>query len=235
MIGNLANAFAIILGSLIGVFLKDRFKESYKDTIMNGIGLAVLVIGISGAIKTENMLLVVASLVIGSILGEWLRIENKLESLGKFIENKVGKGTSNISNGFVTASLIYCVGAMAIVGSLESGLTGNNGTLFVKAILDGVTAIIFASTLGIGVAFSAASVFAYQGIITLTANIMKVFLSDPVIVEMSAVGGILIMGIGVNLLGIKKVRIGNMLPAIFIPIIYFAAIILLRRIISYLL
>lgn len=230
MIGNLANAFAIIIGSLLGVLLKDRFKESYKDTIMNGIGLAVLVIGISSAIKTENMLLVVASLVIGSILGEWLRIEDKLESFGKFIENKVGKGTSNISNGFVTASLIYCVGAMAIVGSLKSGLTGNNDTLFVKAILDGVTSIIFASTLGIGVAFSAVSVLAYQGLITLTANIMKVFLTDPVIVEMSAVGGVLIMGIGVNLLGLKKIKIGNMLLAIFIPIVYFAVSILLGKV-----
>lgn len=231
MIGNLANAFAIILGSLMGVFLKDRFKESYKETIMNGIGLAVLVIGISGAIKTQNMLLVVISLVIGSILGEWSRIEDKLEFIGKLVESKVGQGTSNISNGFVTASLIYCVGAMAIVGSLESGLTGNNETLFIKAILDGVTAIIFASTLGIGVAFSSVSVFAYQGLITLTANTMKIFLTDPVIIEMSAVGGVLIMAIGINLLGIKKIRIGNMLPAIFIPIIYFIATILLSRII----
>ena len=230
MIGNLANAFAIILGSLLGVFLKDRFKERYKDTIMNGIGLAVLVIGISGAIKTENMLLLVASLVIGSILGEWLRIEDKLESLGKFIENKVGKETSNISNGFVTASLIYCVGAMAITGALESGLTGNNDILFVKAILDGTTAIIFASTLGIGVAFSSISVFAYQGIITLTASIVEVFLTDPVKIEMSAVGGVLIMGIGINLLGIKKIKIGNMLLSIFIPTIYFAVSILLGKV-----
>ncbi len=231
MLGNFANAFAIIIGSFIGVFLKDRFKESYKDIIMSSIGLAVLVIGISGAIKTENMLLVVISLVIGSILGEWFKIENKLENIGKFIEGKVGSGTSNISNGFVTASLIYCVGAMAIVGALESGLTGNNQTLFVKAILDGVTSIIFSSTLGIGVAFSSISVLVYQGLITLTANTMKIFLTDPVITEMSAVGGVLIMGIGVNLLGLKKIKIGNMLPAIFIPIIYYIFSLMLGRII----
>lgn len=231
MIGNIANAFAIIVGSFIGLFLKERFKDNYKDIIMNSIGLAILVIGISSAIETQNMLLVVISLVIGSVLGEWLRIEVKLESLGKFIENKVGKGTSNISNGFVTASLVYCVGAMAIVGSLESGLTGNNQTLFVKSILDGVTAIIFASTLGIGVAFSSVSVFLYQGFITLTASIMEIFLTDLVIKEMSAVGGVLIMGIGVNLLGIKKIKIGNMLPSIFIPIIYFVVTILLDSII----
>lgn len=231
MLGNLANAFAIIIGSLIGVFLKDRFKESYKDIIMSSIGLAVLVIGISGAIKTENMLLVVISLVIGSILGEWFKIEDKLESIGKFIEGKVGSGGSNISNGFVTASLIYCVGAMAIVGALESGLTGNNQTLIVKAILDGVTSIIFSSTLGIGVAFSSLSVLAYQGLITLTANTMKIFLTDPVITEMSAVGGVLIMGIGVNLLGLKKIKIGNMLPAIFIPIIYYIFSLMIGKII----
>ncbi|SDZ30360.1 hypothetical protein SAMN05660462_02608 [Proteiniborus ethanoligenes] len=229
MIGNLANAFAIILGSIIGIFLKDRFKENYKDIIMNGIGLSVLVIGISGAIKTENMLLVVISLVVGSIIGEWLKIENKLQNIGNIIESKVGAGTSNISNGFVTASLIYCVGAMAIVGALESGLTGNNQTLFIKSILDGVTSIIFASTLGIGVAFSSLSVLVYQGLITLTANTMKIFLTEGVITEMSAVGGILIMGIGINLLGLKKIKIGNMLPSIFIPIIYFIFTLVINR------
>lgn len=221
MIGNFANAFAIVIGSLIGVFLKERFKENYKDTIMNGIGLAVIVIGITGAIKTENVLLVVISLVLGSILGEWFKLEDKLEGLGKMIESKLASGKSNISNGFVTASLIYCVGAMAIVGSLESGLTGNNQTLFVKAILDGVTSIIFASTLGIGVAFSSMSVLVYQGLITLMADTIKIFLTDALITEMSAVGGVIIIGIGINLLGLKKIRIGNMLPAIFIPIIYF--------------
>lgn len=220
MIGNLANAFAIILGSIIGIFLKDRFKENYKDIIMNGIGLSVLVIGISGAIKTENMLLVVISLVVGSIIGEWLKIENKLQNIGNIIESKVGAGTSNISNGFVTASLIYCVGAMAIVGALESGLTGNNQTLFIKSILDGVTSIIFASTLGIGVAFSSLSVLVYQGLITLTANTMKIFLTEGVITEMSAVGGILIMGIGINLLGLKKIKIGNMLPSQYLFLLY---------------
>ncbi|WP_429085077.1 DUF554 domain-containing protein [Brassicibacter mesophilus] len=221
VLGTVVNVITIITGSLVGVFLKNRFKENYRNTIMNGLGMIVIIIGLMSALKTEDILLVIMSVVIGSIIGEWIRIEDRLENLGNMLERKAGQGSSNFSKGFVTASLIYCVGAMAIVGSLESGLTGNHQTLFAKSIIDGVSSIIFSSTLGIGVAFSAVSVFVYQGIITLSASFAKEFLIESVIREMAAVGGILIIGIGINILEIKRIKIGNMLPAIFIPLLYF--------------
>lgn len=224
MLGTVVNAGAVILGALLGIFVKKGIKESYKDTIMNGIGLSVLLIGIMGGIKANNIILVIASIVIGSIIGEALDIDMRLDNLGLKMEKRFGKGDSNFSKGFVTASLVYCIGAMAIVGSLESGLTGNHETLFAKSILDGITAILFASSLGIGVAFSALPIFIYQGTITLLANIIKDLLTSQAVEEMSAVGGVLILAIGINLLGIKKIKVANMLPAVFIPLVYYTII-----------
>lgn len=228
MLGTIVNSLAIIVGGILGVGLKNGIKEEYKHTIMDGIGLAVLIIGIMGGIKSDNIILVIASIVAGSLIGEAVGIEKKLDNLGSNLEKRFGKGDSNFSKAFVTASLIYCVGAMAIVGSLESGLLNNHETLFAKSILDGISAIIFASTLGIGVAFSALPVFIYQGSITLLANLVKDLLTPEVINEMSSVGGILIMAIGINILGIKKIKVGNMLPAVFIPIFYYLILNLLN-------
>lgn len=221
MLGTIVNSLAIIAGALLGIVLKKGIKDEYKTTIMDGIGLTVIIIGIMGGIKSENIILVIASIVIGSLIGEIIGIENKLDQLGDKLQKSFGGRDSNFSKGFVTASLVYCVGAMAIVGSLESGIQGNHQTLFAKSILDGISAIIFSSTLGIGVAFSALPVFIYQGTITLLANSVKDLLTPEVINEMSAVGGILITAIGINILEIKKIKVGNMLPGIFIPIIYY--------------
>lgn len=220
MLGTVVNAIAIIIGGLIGTFIRNGLKENYKKTLMNGVGLTVIIIGIMGAIKSENMILIIISIVLGSIIGEAIGIERKLDSMGNSLEEKLGQGNSNLSKGFVTASLVYCVGAMAIVGSLESGLLGNHDTLFAKSVLDGISSIIFASTLGIGVVFSSIPVFIYQGIIILLASSLRNLLTPDVILEMSAVGGILIMGIGINILEIKKIEVGNMSPSIFIPLIY---------------
>lgn len=220
MLGTVVNAIAIIIGGLIGTFIRNGLKEDYKKTLMNGVGLTVIIIGIMGAIKSENMILIIISIVLGSIIGEAIGIERKLDSMGNSLEEKLGQGNSNLSKGFVTASLVYCVGAMAIVGSLESGLLGNHDTLFAKSVLDGISSIIFASTLGIGVVFSSILVFIYQGIIILLASSLRNLLTPDVILEMSAVGGILIMGIGINILEIKKIEVGNMSPSIFIPLIY---------------
>lgn len=222
MLGTIVNVIAIILGTLLGIFIKKGIKEKYKSTIIDGIGLSVAIIGITGAVETNNIILVIGSIVVGSIIGELIDIDLKLENLGDRLEEKFGNGDSNFSKGFVTASLVFVIGAMAIVGSLESGLSGNHETLFAKSILDGVMSVIFASTLGIGVAFSVFPVFIYQGAITLLANSVKDILTPEVITEMSAVGGILILAIGINILGIKKIKVANMLPAIFIPIIYLA-------------
>ena len=221
MLGTIVNALAIIAGGVLGVFLRKGIPDGYKATIMNGLGLSVFIIGLSGALGGEDILLMISSVVIGTIIGEAVKIEYGLERLGLWIENKVGAKEGGIAKGFVTASLIFCIGAMAIMGALESGLTGNHEILFAKSLIDGIMAVILASTLGIGVAFSGAAVFLYQGLITITAAFMKPFLIESVITEMSAIGGLLIMAISINVLEIKKIRVGNMLPAVFIPIIYY--------------
>ena len=220
MLGTIVNTLAIIAGSLIGLFFKGGIPEKYSKTIMHAIGLAVILIGLKTALKTDDILIIIISLALGSVIGELLRIEDRLEGFGKWLGRLVSGDNEGVAKGFVAASLIYCVGAMAIVGSLESGLSGNHQTLFAKSLLDGIGSILFASTLGIGVLFSAVSVFLYQGAITLGASTLKQFLTPVVVAQMSAVGGLLIMAIGLNLLEIKKLKIGNMLPAIFIPLVY---------------
>ena len=221
MLGTIVNTIAIIVGSILGLVFKDGIPKKYNVTIMQAISLAVILIGLRMAFKTEEILLVVFSLVIGSLMGELLSIEERLENFGKLLEKRFSKAGNGIAKGFVVTSLIYCVGSMAIVGSLESGLSGNHQTLFAKSALDGFSSIIFASSLGIGVLFSSVSVFVYQGLITITASLMKPFFVSTVISQMSAVGGLLIMAIGLNLLEILKIKVGNMLPAIFIPFLYY--------------
>lgn len=220
MLGTIVNTAAIIVGSLIGLLFKGSIPAKYSQTIMHGVGLAVILIGLKTALKTDDLLVIIISLAIGCVMGELLRIEDRLEGLGKSLGRLVSGDTGGFAKGFVAASLIYCVGAMAIVGSLESGLSGNHQTLFAKSLLDGIGSILFASTLGAGVLFSAVPVFIYQGGITLAASVLKQFLIADVIVQMSAVGGLLIVAIGINLLEIKKLKIGNMLPAIFMPLLY---------------
>ncbi len=221
LLGTIVNAVAIIAGSLLGLLFRGGIPKKFSVTMMQAISLAVLLIGFKMALKTDAILLVIFSLVIGSLIGELINIENRLEQLGKRLEARFSTAGSGIAKGFVVASLVFCVGSMAIVGSLESGLTGNHQTLFAKSALDGLFSIIFASSLGIGVLFSSVSVFIYQGMITLTSSLMKPFLIPAVINQMSGVGGILIMAIGINLLEIQKIKVGNMLPAIFVPLVYY--------------
>jgi uncharacterized protein len=222
VLGTIVNALAIIGGSLVGFLLKGGIPTKINETIMKGLALCIMVIGISGAIKSQNMLVVICSIVIGSLIGEAIDIDAKLFKLGDAIENKLQGKAGRISEGFVTASLVYCVGAMAIVGSLNSGLKGDHSILFTKAIIDGISAIMFTSTLGIGVALSAISVFIYQGIITIGSSYIQGILSQAsIITEISAVGSILIMGLGFNMLGLTKIKVANFLPAMIVPIIYF--------------
>jgi len=221
MLGTIVNALAIVAGTALGLILKSGIRDNYRETIMNAIGLSVLLIGMIGAIKTNNLLLLIFSLAIGSVIGEALKIEDRLAGLGRLIESKTSSTDGSVAKAFVTASLVFCVGSMAIVGSIESGLTGNHQTLFAKAVLDGIVSIFLSSTLGFGVIFSAAAVFVYQGIITLLSSSLKAFLTDAMIREISAIGGVLIMAIGLNMLNIKKIKVGNMLPAIVLPFLYF--------------
>ncbi len=220
MIGTVVNTLSIIAGSLIGLLLRGGIPERYSQTIMHAIGLAVVLIGLKAALETNAILVVVLSLAIGSILGELIRIEDRLEQLGNWIGHRVSGDNQGIIKGFVSASLLFCVGAMALVGAMESGISGNHQTLFAKSVLDGIASVLLTSTLGIGVLFSAIAVFIYQGFITLTASFLKQFLLPDVVSQMSAVGGLLIIAIGLGLLEIKKIKIGNMLPAIFIPLVY---------------
>jgi len=220
MLGTIVNTVAIIAGSLLGLLLKGGIPEKYSRIMMQAIGLVVILIGVKTALKTNDILIVIVSMAMGSVLGELIRIEERLETLGNWLGGFFSEKSGNIAKGFVMTSLLYCVGAMAIVGALESGLTGNHQTLFAKAFLDGIGSILFASTMGIGVLFAAVPVFVYQGSITLAASALKPFLIPAVVAQMSAVGGLLILAIGLNLLDIKQLKIGNMLPAIFLPLIY---------------
>lgn len=221
MLGTIVNAVAIFLGSLLGFVLKGGLPERFNDTVMKGLSLCVILIGISGSLKSNNIMVVIFSIVFGAVIGEGIDIDLRLKNLGDKIEKGLKGRGGRVSEGFVTASLIYCVGAMAIVGALESGLTGNYKTLFAKSIIDGVSSIIFTSTLGIGVMFSGFSVFLYQGIITLLAGSLKSVLVDTVINDMTAIGSLLIIGIGLNMLGAAKIKVANLLPGVFFPIIYF--------------
>ncbi len=222
MLGTIVNSGAIILGCILGLVLKGKMNKSIEKTIMNGLALCVLYIGISGSLKGEDTLIIILSITIGGLIGELVDIDKRLSSLGQWIESKF-KNKNNtdisISEGFVSASLLFCVGAMAIVGSLESGLRGNYDTLFAKSLIDGITAIIFTSSLGIGVIFSAASVFIYQGSITLAATYLSVILSTSIINNMTGAGSLLIIGLALNMLNITKIKIANLLPAVFIPIL----------------
>jgi len=220
MLGTIVNALSILVGGIIGSLLKNKISNTYNETIMKALGLCVIIIGLKGALQVNNILLLIISLTLGSLIGEMIKIEKGIENVGTWLESKVSS-RNGLANGFVTASLVFCVGAMSIMGSLESGLSKNYSILYAKSLLDGIFAIIFSSSIGIGVCFSAISVFIYQGIITLTASLMKQFLIASVVNEMSAVGGLLIVAIGVNMLDIKRIKVGNMLPAIFLPLLYY--------------
>ena len=225
MPGTIVNGLAIIAGSLLGLLFSKGIPDNYKEIILSAVGLSVVLIGIKSALVSDSLMVIIFSLVIGSLIGEAMRIEKRLGDLGDFLESRVAaksSDSSSFSRGFVTASLVFCVGSMAIVGSLESGLTGNHQTLFAKSVLDGVTSVIFASTMGLGVMFSSVAVFLYQGLITLTAVFMKNFLVAETIEQMTSVGGMLIVAIGFNMLKITAIRVGNLIPAIFLPLGYFA-------------
>ncbi len=222
MLGTIVNAAAIVAGVVIGIALKKGLPEKMADTLMKGVGLCTMFLGISGSLKGENPLILILSVVIGTLIGEGIDLEDKVGRLGLWVEGRVKKGEDgkvSIAEGFVTASLLFCVGAMAIVGSLQSGLMGNHEMLFGKSILDFIMAVVFSSTLGIGVAFSAGLVFLYQGSITLLAQWIAPYLTDAVVAEMTCVGSVVMIGLGLNIIGITKLRVMNYVPAIFIPII----------------
>lgn len=219
MIGTLINAAAVIVGSLLGLLLRKGIPQQLKDTLISGMGLCVILIGVQGALGTGNVMLVILSIVIGGCIGVALQIEKRLDHLGQKLQKRFSHGEDdNFGKGFVIASLMYCVGAMAIVGSLDSGLRGDHSTLIAKSILDGVNSIILASTMGPGVMLSAVAILIYQGGISLLAQFVAPILTDRAVTEMSAVGGVLIMGIGLNMIRKEHIPVGDLLPAILVPL-----------------
>lgn len=221
MLGTIVNVGAIIVGSGIGLLIKGGLPERFRNSIMQALALFVIIVGIMGATGTSNAILVLICLVIGTIIGEIINIDRKLEIFGDKVKDRFSKNSeSNFAQGFITGSLVYCVGAMAIVGSLNAAIKGDNSILYTKAVLDGVSAVLFTSVYGISVMLAAVSVLIYQGAITLLAGIIAPYLSSAAIAEMSAVGGVLILGLGFSIMEIKRVKVANMLPAVFLPPIY---------------
>lgn len=232
-LGTIINVIAIVIGSVTGILLHKFIPDRLQKTVVSGVGLSVCFVGISGVISkmltydkgafnTKDTMLMVASLVIGAFIGELLNIEKQLERFGDFCKShiKTKKQNARFTEGFVSASLLFCVGAMAIVGSLEDGLSGNYSTLFAKSLMDGTISIFFAATMGTGVILSVLPVAIYQGAITLLAGVIKPLLSDVLISQISLVGSVLIFAIGLNMVANTKIKIGNLLPAVLVPVFY---------------
>lgn len=234
LLGCLVNTAAVLAGGGLGLLLrrglsrlprgeeKRAIPEKLGMTVMGGLALCVLYIGIQGALKGENALIAILSIAVGAVLGEILDLDRRVNRLGDLLQQKL-KGreeNSSISEGFVTASLLFCVGAMAIVGSLQSGMSGDNNTLFTKSLIDGISAVVLASSLGAGVLLSAALVFLYEGLLTALSTVIAPYLTTTVINAMTCVGSLLIIGIALNMLKITKLKIMNYVPAVFLPILF---------------
>lgn len=230
--GTLVNAAAVIIGGLLGLVLKKGIKQRFQDIVTQAIGLAVIFIGISGAmsgllvikggaIETQGSMMLILSLVIGALVGEWINIEEYAIRFGEWLKHKAhSDGDSQFIDGFVTTSLTICIGAMAVVGAINDGLTGDASMLYTKAILDLVIVIIFASTYGVGVIFSVIPLVAFQGIITLLSRLIAPYLTGQVIANISMVGSVLIFCVGLNLMFKLKIKIANLLPALLVAVAY---------------
>ena len=223
MSGTIINSLLIAIGSMLGLLLKENLPKRYQTTVIHGLAMVIGVIGLQMALKSGNILIVIISVVLGALVGEFFKLDVLMARVGDKLATFVGKFFKNndsksIGDGFVTASLIYCVGAMSVVGSIQEGLTGDASILYAKSLLDGITAIFFASSMGVGVAFSSVSVLLYQGIITIMAGFFTDILSEQVINEMTATGGVLIIGISLSMLKLVEVKIANLLPAILFAV-----------------
>lgn len=222
MLGPLVNAASIVICALMGRFVLKGLPGRFESIIKTAIGLSIVYIGISGAMDNERVMLLIFSMVIGSVMGEILDIDKGMNRLGQWTERCLGMTEGNFAKGFINASILFCTGSMAIVGGMNSGLLGNHEMLFAKSILDGVISIVFASSMGLGVAFSAVPVLIYEGGIALGAGFVKDWMTPEIIREMSAVGSLLIAGIGFNFLMERQIKVANMIPAIFLPWLFLA-------------
>ncbi len=222
LLGSIVNGIAIILGAVLGCLLKKGLPERISNGIMHGMALCVLAIGIKGIFDGENLLITILSVAIGGAFGFVIRLDEHLDRLGNFLQRKMGgkEQGSTFGEGFVTATLLVCVGAMAITGSLDGGIRGDHSTIYAKSLIDLISCCVMASTLGIGVALAGVACFIYQGAIALSGSLVAPFLTEAVIGEMTCVGSLLIMGLGLNMLGLTKLKVINYIPACFLPILF---------------
>jgi uncharacterized membrane protein YqgA involved in biofilm formation len=216
MLGTYVNVVAVIIGSSIGVLLHQQFPEKLKKIVFQAVGLVVLFLGISMALKTDNFVIIIFSLVIGAIIGEWIDLDTHVDRFGNLLKARFKSEDDRFSEGLVTAFLIFCIGAMTIIGAIEDGLNNDPSILYAKALLDGCVSIALASTFGIGVLFSVIPLFIFQGGITVVAASSEAFFTDTLINELSAVGGIVLMVLGIQLLEIKEIKVINLLPALIV-------------------
>lgn len=214
LLGAVVNCLAVVLGGALGLLLKGGLSQKVNETIMGGLGLCVLYIGIDGSLVGNKVLIAIISIALGALVGELLDLHGKTNRLGEWLH-----ADETIAHGFVSASLLFCVGAMAIVGSLQSGLTGNHETLFAKSLIDGIAALVMASSLGVGVLLSGGLVLLYEGTLTLLAQAIEPYLTSAVVNEVTCVGSLLIVGIALNMLKITNLKIMNYVPAVFITIV----------------
>ena len=224
MLATIINAILILAGSVLGLLFKNRISQRFIGIVTQGLALCVIFIGVSGAIQAQDTMCMIISMVMGVLIGEAIDIEKHLDNMGNTLQRKLrqqGEG-NRFTEGFVTASLLYCVGSMAVMGALRAGIYGEYSVLVSKGVIDGVTSISLAATMGVGVAFSIIPIIVYQGALTLIFATLGPVLEQAVVTEMSAVGGAIIFAIGLNMLNLSKTRIkvGNMLPAIFMPVLY---------------
>jgi hypothetical protein len=215
--GTIINVAAVLVGGTAGLLLGSRVPERWREMLMDGVGLVVIIIGLQMALKTANVLIVLGSILVGGILGEWAGLEGRLEATGDWLKERLrGRGQARFTEGFVAASVLFCVGPMAVLGAINDGLRGDYSLLAVKSALDGISALAFASTMGVGVLFSSLAVLAYQGGISLLAGLAQSALSDAVVREMTATGGVIVLGIGLRLLQLRQLRVANFLPALLL-------------------
>lgn len=230
MIAVLVNTVAVLAGSIIGILFRNRLKESLRNSVMKALGLCTLLIGIMSAVETKELLCIIICMVLGTLLGEVLHIDDRIENAADSIKGKLLKGRSggaemeSFTDGFVSASILFCIGSMTIVGSLEAGIRHNYSILFAKSTMDFISSMAFGAAMGYGVTCSAAFVLVFQGALVLLSTWIGFALSDAVVTEMSAVGGVILLGMALNLLGCtrERIKVANMLPAIFLPILYLA-------------
>ncbi len=224
MLGVIVNTLAVIVGGSLGLLLKKGIPERVSAAVMAALGLCTIYIGIDGVLQGSNTIVLIVSMVLGTIVGTFLNIDGAINRLGKFAERKLKRedGKTSVAEGFMTASLLFCVGAMTIVGSLNAGLNGDNKILFTKSVLDLISSCMLASSLGIGVLFSSLFVLAYQGALVLLAGLLQSVLTDAALIaEITCAGSLMILGLGLNILGITKIKVADQLPAIvFVPAIY---------------